>query len=281
MGAFYDSAYMFDRGGDEIADALSEVFMSQGGEIACNREVVQLEVAEGKSIKAVHTSDGGRVECDYCLFSAHPHLLCTMLPQGAVKPAFINRLKGHAGTDSFFIIWLDVFNMPDVFKATNNYVFSTDGREYIAVMASDERGDKRKALSVISTSPQQMPGIEQYAQRTVDPAYYNFKDKHTRYILKKVEELFPALTGNYRLLEAATPHTIERYTATPGGSAYGTKHTVYQSDLIPVTSVRALYLCGQSVQLPGLMGTMISAFISTSMIFGLENIRNQIRLYNE
>ncbi|MDH3974902.1 MAG: NAD(P)/FAD-dependent oxidoreductase, partial [Deltaproteobacteria bacterium] len=70
---------------------------------------------------------------------------------------------------------------------------------------------------------------------------------------------------------------LERYTGSPGGASYGLKQSVQEMKLGPVTSILGLYLAGQSILMPGIMGASISGLIGASNIIGMESLWNEVR----
>lgn len=281
MGSFYEGAYTFDSGGDEVINALVDAFKKNGGSIYCSHPVEKIELDDKKTLKAVVCNNGTRFECNECIFTAHPQLLADMLPRGIVRPVFFNRLKDLRNTKPIFVVWLDAKKIPEKLRHTNNYMFKKDAgvTSLFAAMACNGNGMNKKALCLIRTVNDPEPTAMEYAQKDLTPAYHQFKGVQTEKTLRHFEQMFPEMKGEYELVDSATSHTFKRYTGTPGGSAYGAKHVVGQRDLTPTTSIRGLYLAGQSIHFPGLMGTIISAFLTTSVIFGVENIWNQVKKY--
>jgi all-trans-retinol 13,14-reductase len=46
---------------------------------------------------------------------------------------------------------------------------------------------------------------------------------------------------------------------------------------IPLTKIPNLYLAGQAVTAPGILGTMMSAFLACGYIVGHETLRKELR----
>ena len=57
----------------------------------------------------------------------------------------------------------------------------------------------------------------------------------------------------------STPQTWERYTGTPGGTAYGILKSGPEDFISPQTPLPWLYLTGQNLGLHGVLGTSVSA----------------------
>ncbi len=62
-------------------------------------------------------------------------------------------------------------------------------------------------------------------------AYQELKARWTERLLARVEELLPGLKAGIKVLEAATPVTMERYTLNHEGAIYGWAQTPEQSGL--------------------------------------------------
>jgi len=281
LGPFYRGACTFNRGGDEILDAFTAALKNRGTEIFCSQQVDKIKLSDKKEFQGLTTISGDHFEAESCIFTAHPQLLSDMLPRSIVKPAFFNRLKDLTNTKAPFVVWLKAEDIPERLKSTNHYRLGRWEKEedMFAVMACDSGHFDKKALCLISLAADECPGREEYIDRTSNPAYYNCKNDQTIKALMLFEQMFPEMKGKYSVIDAATPHTFERYTGTVNGSAYGLKHIASQRGLTPIISVRGLYLSGQSIHFPGIMGTIISGFLTTSMILGLEKLWDQVRQY--
>jgi all-trans-retinol 13,14-reductase len=57
---------------------------------------------------------------------------------------------------------------------------------------------------------------------------------------------------------------------------YGTGHTIDQFNPIPATRIPGLLLAGQSVVAPGILGAVISAFLTCGFIIGHDTIREEL-----
>ena len=80
-------------------------------------------------------------------------------------------------------------------------------------------------------------------------------------------------------LEAATPLTMRDYAHTPLGSLYGIKHRVDDHPLGARTHAAGLYLAGQSILAPGLVGAMLSSFLTCGTILGHERMLKELQVW--
>ena len=110
----------------------------------------------------------------------------------------------------------------------------------------------------------------------------------TGYIMqkeKKAKELFdvaaPLLgdTSDAKLLDSYTSLTIRDWVASPDGSVYGilrSKDQLVKAASLSRTSVKGLYLAGQSVLAPGILGTVLGSLVTARDIAGAEVFNTEV-----
>ena len=107
--------------------------------------------------------------------------------------------------------------------------------------------------------------------------YADFKAKLGHQLQRHIEKCLPELAGNIEFIECSTPLTLRDYTNSPFGSIYGAKHKIGQYNPMPLTKAENLYLAGQAVVAPGVMGAVISAFLVCGFIIGHQNLLTQLQ----
>ena len=110
-------------------------------------------------------------------------------------------------------------------------------------------------------------------------AYRTFKSEMSRRIIHHLETSCPEFQGCLTEVDCATPLTLKRFTNSPVGSLYGVKHKIDQVNPIPVTRIKGLFLAGQSITAPGILGTMISGFLACGNIIGHEKLRKELKAW--
>lgn len=78
-------------------------------------------------------------------------------------------------------------------------------------------------------------------------------------------------------MEGATPLTVKDYLKVPSGALYGVKQKVGQYNPIPMTRMGGLFLAGQAVAAPGLLGAMLSGFLACGSILGHDLLRKGLK----
>ena len=85
-------------------------------------------------------------------------------------------------------------------------------------------------------------------------------------LIRKAARRLPELPEAIEKYWTSTPQTWERYTGTPGGSAYGIRKNSRADFLAPQTPLPWLYLTGQNLGLHGILGTSVSALNTCNSI---------------
>lgn len=284
MGSFYYSSSTIVRGGDAIADAFQTRLEDEGVDIYCNNPVSGIKVDDYKKVCGVETKSGMILECDTCISTIHPRLLIDILPKNKTRPAFINRLKRLENTFAPFVVFFDLDFAPERISETNFYRFnsSKDGSydsKDIAFMAVNQKAEPsgKKSLAVITTCNHKL--FKKYLNFNMikhEKSYSDLKESIKEEVTQSVFENFPELKGNVRITETITPVTFNRYTGTYDGSIYGVKQTVNQRALSTITSIKGLYLAGQSIT-PGVLGAVVSGVMAVSKIIDPGEFWNKVR----
>lgn len=284
MGSFYKSPHTLAMGGDEIVNAFEARFKDEDVHVYCGSPAQKLLIDEKRNLKGVLVSDDKLLKTKSCIFTAHPQLLEKILPARAVRPAYLARIRDLKNTAAVFTLYLELDQIPERLHHTNIYKLShekdeVDHESSLAIMSCDPEmyGNKKKGLCILgSARPGDLTKIS-YGEKKRTAQYHAYKEKLTELTLKQLINIYPELEGRFKVVASATPFTYERYTQTPGGSAYGIMQSVDQMKPGPVTSILGLYLAGQSILMPGIMGAAISGLIGASNIIGMESLWNEVR----
>ena len=82
-------------------------------------------------------------------------------------------------------------------------------------------------------------------------------------------------------LDTYTPLTIRDWVNSPNGSAYGAMKSSDQflsTALLNRSKIKGLYLAGQSVMAPGVLGTVLGSFVTAKYMLGLKRFKQEITL---
>ena len=124
-------------------------------------------------------------------------------------------------------------------------------------------------LTIFSPAPNQSwPNPNDLEYHSED--YYSSKRRQTELILDEIEKRIPNFRKGIRMLNTATPSTIERYTLKNRGCVGGPKQSIGQ-DLVnrlnAKTDWKNLYACGDSTTMGmGLPAVTVSGFAVANII---------------
>jgi len=83
------------------------------------------------------------------------------------------------------------------------------------------------------------------------------------------------------VIDTYTPLTIRDWVNSPRGSAYGVMRSDRQmlsAALLNRTAVKGLYLAGQSIMAPGILGTILGSLVTAKFIVGPERFGKEVQL---
>jgi all-trans-retinol 13,14-reductase len=284
LASYASSSYRLGCSGSEMADALATRLKELGGTIITRAEVEAIEV-DSRVVKGVRLAEGRILPADTVVGAVHPKVMLTMLPDGAVKPSYRQRISGLRDTHSIFsaCALLDAGRHPEI--PHNIFLIDTDAKgnvldlRYYQIRETEREGIS--LLSILSSGREELwaPWSQTRTGRR-GSAYDQLKEKHAQGLLQEAEELLGPFHG-LQLLDTYSPLSIRDWVNSPNGSAYGVLRSNDQTlatALLNRTGVQGLYLAGQSVMAPGIIGTIMGSFATVKLIVGVEMFRRQIQL---
>ena len=180
----------------------------------------------------------------------HPRATFALF-KGHVRPAYLRRLKTLEDGPGIFTVYCKL--RPE---ALHYQPWSTtyDGNLMVHFANPDANGFAR-SVDLLTFSEKLVPDRAALAEK----------------MIAKVPGLEQAVEKYW----TSTPATWERYTGTPGGSAFGIRKKDATCYVHPRTPVPGLYLTGQNCGLHGILGVSETALVTCREILG-ESTMNQI-----
>lgn len=288
---FYESLAYVKGGGDAIVEAFTSEFERLGVEVMAKTTIADFSEPRDGVIHEFVLDSGETVEADNCVFTIHPLEVLGMLPEERLKKAFINRVESYEPSVGFFGLFaaeqeqgprqegptiVSIFPHAEVDRLLDP---GEGGWPGIVVISSveDSSGGKRPVhiLEPVFPSEAQRWAGSRLGKRPED--YEEYKKGHERAILDAVGRGLPGLRERMEVVCSASTLTFRDYLNSPDGSAYGVKQKIGQFNLVGRLPLRNLFAAGQSSVLPGLMGAMISSFIVSSMVVGMDKYAGFIK----
>ena len=278
-GAYYDRSWQVVDGGRAITDAFSKKLQELDIAVRTSACVDRIQVDDSKKVQAVSLEDGEIIECENCVFTTHPRVLTSMLPEGTFRPVYQGRLEDLKDTFSAVVVYCEspkadaqaVFNniilvhkpFPNMFVEDESFA---NRPMYISRSISEKYAD---GISIIC--PCSYKQVEKWGDSVVgrrDEAYYEWKKQAGEAIIGVSKVYCEDKLGDLRIVDVATPLTFRDYMHAPHGCLYGAKHRVCDMPFMPRTRVKGLYLSGQAIISAGVMGAMVAGFVTAASITG-------------
>jgi all-trans-retinol 13,14-reductase len=290
--SFVTSSWKVAGGGDHLTGVLLEAFSAAGGTIVTDAPVTGFTMGNGH-IDGVVLKDGRKYFGKQFISNMHP--AATLLLDGLekIRSTYRKRIQSLENTAGFFTLYLvfkedffpylnynlfqyyhdDYFNdtLPDE-QWPHTYViytpFHEEGREFTRTASIISFMKNEECRKWIDLEPE---------QRGQD--YYDFRDLKAEKLLDSAEKRYPGIRNGIEKNYVSTPLTFKDFTGTPEGSGYGIlkdRENVARSIILPRTKIPNLYFTGQNLNIHGILGTTVSAFITCSEFIGFKNLVNKV-----
>jgi phytoene dehydrogenase-like protein len=284
LASYVSSSYRLQGSGTEMADALVERLLALGGRIVTGAEISKIHV-RSRVVSGLQLKSGENLTASIVIGAVHPKVVLQMLPEGAVKPSYRQRISGLEDTHGIFSVHasLDGASHPEIphniFKIDRGNDGSVRDLKYYQIRKSEREGVS--LLSILTSGQDALwPAWEKTKSGRRGNKYLEAKEEHAVGLIREAEELFGSFQG-VKILDAYTPLTIRDWVNSPGGSAYGVLRSAGQTlstALLNRTAVQGLYLAGQNVMAPGIIGSIMGSFSTVKLILGADEFGKVVRL---
>ena len=226
-----------------IVRSLVDDIKRMGGDVVCRAEVTELIEHEGRIVAAL-TANGERYEADSFISDIHPAQTFALVKDSKVlKKIFRTRMSMLANTYGMYTYSLVL--KPHALSYFNHNKFVYEGGSV---------WDEPTAKVMLSCRVPEDGKEDNLLLDLLTPC-----EGHP---MALAEKAVPGLRDMVEQQYVSTPHTWQRFTRTPEGSAYGVRKDCRQpllTMLSPRTPLSNLLLTGQNVMLHGLEGVVMTA----------------------
>jgi len=283
LASYVSSSWRLDNSGAAMADALAARLESLGGKLVTGEKISRILV-ESRVVGGVELATGERVEADTVIAAVHPKVVVSMLKPEDTKPSYRQRIAGIFDTHGIFCAHVMVDSQSCEVRDHNIFKIETDAdggvedMKYYQIRASEQQGINLLSILTSGNDTVWEPWRQTFSGRR-GPDYENAKYRHAAKLVAESEDLLGPL-GETTLLDTYTPLTLRDWVGSPGGSAYGVRRSCSQmlaTALLNRTAVKGLYLAGQNVLAPGIVGTFMGSFATVKLLLGREEFGQLVR----
>ncbi len=283
--SFLHGAVRLQGGGESLVKAFIKRLAAYGVTVQTGRALSKL-YPQACGLKA-ELSDGEVLHAQRVIYSADIGALPHLLSKSADKrtQTFLKRIEslrytaGMAGV-GVALAPANTSNLATDFLRQNTYIHLPDFYPQLSPILREITAVSKTPWLFISaeeaSSAQLLlplpPEIWATWPAAASPAYKEHKAALASAIIESAAAILPLLQGS-RMIDTFTPHTYERYLAIKGGAAYGPAKSADQllsARFTAKTRIPGLYLSGQSILLPGVVGASISALAAAVEILGAD-----------
>lgn len=294
LNSYLSSSYRFIGGASQMASLLAEQIIKNGGEIRTKAEVTLFKFDAGKEIKSAVLLDGEEIFADNFISNMHPAVTLEMIPKDKIRKAYRSRIQDLKNTYSVFSIYIVLEANTFENISYNSYYFGNDDiwhkdnaeesswpKTFMMITQSSVKGSKY-AEGLTAISPIEYSLVEQWADtkhKQRPQSYHDFCKKMGDQFLDLLERKHPGLRHKIKYYEVSTPLSYEHYTNSPKGSLYGIMRNSkdpLRTHIAPYTKVPNLFFVGQNIDIHGILGVAVGAFITAGLFLDLEKLLKKV-----
>lgn len=270
-GSYFESACLIRGGGRVLVEVFEEVLRKAEVEVLCGRAVRRIHLDDRRCFAAAELDTGDRLAARRCICTTHPKLMLEMVPPEVFTPAYRRRIGELEETPSAVVL----FGRCRPGDFAGNLILATEPR---TVMDWTQASLEDRPLFVSVPSDAENCGVSVICPATLadlpgngdgrerPQGYREWKAQIAQRLLQRLSDCAGDVLEDFELLDVATPLTFRDYLSSPQGGLYGVKHRLEDMPLLPRTAVKGLYLSGQAVAAPGVLGALCAGFLTESSI---------------
>jgi phytoene dehydrogenase-like protein len=284
LASYLLSAWRLETNGAHMADVLAQRLVELGGKLVSGKAVASIDVQQG-SVQGVTLVDGQSLFAPWVVAAVHPAVAIGLIDSDQIKPSYRRRIKNLKNTRGMVSVNALVPGNKHQPLPYNVFVVQTsdDGAIEDVVyfqLRPCEQPDRLLLSMLTAGHDAYWKPWEATQTRRRGSDYIEAKMKFAGQLIQRVEPI----TGRFRQIEVIdiyTPLSIRDWVNSPGGSAYGVmrcEDQLLSAAMLNRTAVKGLYLAGQSVMAPGVLGTILGSLITAKFMVGPQRFNREVRI---
>ncbi len=303
VNSYIESSWRCINGSSQITKSLIKKIKEFGGEAYKHAEVTKIHFDKEENKVTYVEVNGEQVFADKFISNIDPKYSIQLLDGNGFRNSYIKRVNKIKNTISCFSLYIVL--KPNTFKYQNrNYyhfkkvskVFEAqdyspnewpDG--YMVSMGvkpdHSEWGESMTVLTYMRYDEMQsweasFNTVSSEAER--GRMYEAFKAQKSEALIKQLEEKFPNLRDCIQSVYSSTPLSYRDYIGGADGNMYGyvkEADRVMECIISPKTRIPNFFFTGQSLNMHGVVGVTIGAFLTCSYIVGMDSLIDDVKAY--
>ncbi|MDM8537929.1 NAD(P)/FAD-dependent oxidoreductase [Desulfobacterales bacterium HSG17] len=266
----------------QIADIFVNRLEELGGQVITGDGVENILI-ESKITKGVRLNSGRELFAPAVVGAVHPRIILDMMPDIAVRPLYRKRISQLKNTHSIFCLHaeLDASAHPEIpyniFKVAPDKNGQMPDVKYYQIRQSLK---DKTTLSILTSGRSEL--WQKWKKTSTGRRgndYVQAKEEFAWQLISESEKILGSLKG-CSLIDTYTPLSIRDWVNSPEGTAYGVLRSCDQllsGAMLNRTSVKGMFLAGQSVMAPGVIGTIMGSFHTARFMMGNEMFKKHYR----
>ncbi len=286
-GTALAGSWRAEGGGEAITAPLVGRLRALGGRLALRRGATRIHWSD-RAVTGVEDERGELHACDLCIATCHPAETLRLTGADGFRPGLAERIRDTPDSDSAVLVYAALDRAPLALGRRHHFA-RLGNREadlgdvyYLAPSNFHETEAEQRDhpyLEAMLWVPCDSVAAWSASRRGARPAEYAaWKAEREREILETVTRIHPEIAGTITRTWSSSPLTVRFYTGSRNGAAMGLSHDIGHLGTEPMqrrNRLKNLCFAGQSIGHPGVVGTMIGAFILLENILG-EDLRAQV-----
>jgi phytoene dehydrogenase-like protein len=283
LAGYLASAWRLKNHGTQMVEVLVQRLTDLGGRIVCGQAVRHINTHEGR-VTGLTLENEEQYNAPLVVASVHPMMVVNMLDGKDVKPSYRKRIMGLVNTGGMFAVNAAVPSGMRPPLPYNTFSIETDtgGNVHNVIYTQLRASEKPDALLLSLVTRGYDERWQSWhntnsGRRGAD--YTVAKMALAQALIKKIDPIIGPLEG-LKIIDTYTPLTIRDWVNSPNGSAYGVMRSTTQmlsASLLNRTKVKGLYLTGQSVMAPGILGGILGSLVTAKFIVGPERFEREVQ----
>lgn len=300
INSYIQSSYKCIDGGSQISKQIIRELRNYNVEIHKHHEVVDFRFDEDGVLRSVRTKNNKHFFGKKFISNIEIRTTMELVGKEKFKKSFIHRVEDLAPTCSCFSIYIVLkpeavpyfnhnyyhYSSPDTVWKTCNYDRDKWPECYmLSCVPSKKHSGFAESLTAISYMEFDEVEKWQTSFNTVaekgerGKSYEVFKTEKAELFIDELSKKFPTLRNCIDSYYTSTPLSYRDYIGGHKGNMYGyvkDSGNPLKSIISPKTKIPNLFLTGQSINMHGILGVTIGAFVTCSEILGKETVDERL-----